>query len=123
MKPPKFWEVEIKSAEKRRERFVKRGDKIVRRFLAESENTTSETKRLNLFSSNVVTLRSMLFGSTPKVEVGRRYNDPNDDIARVASLIFSRVLNADITGPSGSFSTALRCVLDDRLLPGLGWWR
>ena len=120
MKPPKFWEVEIKSAEKRRERFVKRGDKIVRRFLAESENTTSETKRLNLFSSNVVTLRSMLFGSTPKVEVGRRYNDPNDDIARVASLIFSRVLNADITGPSGSFSTALRCVLDDRLLPGLG---
>ncbi|MDD1710460.1 MAG: hypothetical protein LUQ37_06090, partial [Methanoregulaceae archaeon] len=73
--------------------------------------------RLNIFSANVITLRSMLFGNVPRVEVSRRYEDADDDAARVAAEMLERIANSDI---GKQFSYAIGGALDDRLLVGFG---
>lgn len=119
-----YWEKEMTNALKRLGDFHRQGDKVIEKFKGKSGGTQTKlyapTTELNLFNSNVTTLRSLLFGSTPKVDVKRRFFDPNDDVARVASLIFSRVLNSNVEDPSEDFTAVLRSSLDDRLLPGLG---
>ena len=63
----------------------------------------------------------MMFGQTPSVQVDRRFQDTEDDVARVSTLILERILNTDIESEgSEGFSEALQYALDDRLLPGLG---
>lgn len=119
----KHWTKEISAAVKRLKQFKHRGDKIVDRFLDEGRDKGAaayESYSLNLFHSNVVTLQSMLYGSVPKVDVSREHHDPDDDVARVASLMYQRILQADVD-PSGSdFPTVLKSCLQDRLLAGLG---
>ncbi len=121
----KYWGKEIKAAQRRLRQFHKRGDDITSRFIDERDGSARGTEgyesySLNLFHSNISTLQSMLYGSTPKVDVAREYHDPDDDVARVAGLMFERILQADVE-PSGSdFPTVLQSCLQDRLLPGLG---
>lgn len=112
------WLVELAAAKKAAKKWQKAGDRITKAFLDEREDALllNET-RLNVFSSNIVTLRAMLFGNVPRVEVGRRYEDANDDAARVAAEMIERIANADI---SKQFSYAIGCALDDRLLVGCG---
>lgn len=115
------WKKEIEAAKERLEKFHTQGEKINKKFLGRPATDESKVNNdLNLFHSNIITLQSLLFGSTPKVDVARRYFDPDDDAARVASLIFSRILNTSIEAPSASFSTVIRSALQDRLIPGLG---
>ena len=76
--------------------------------------------RINLFNSNINTTRSMLYGSTPSVDVTRRFADADDDPARVGSLIFHRMLNTSIEASGDDYKSALQYSLDDRLLAGLG---
>ena len=122
------WHGEMEASHKFFRNFVKQGDATVNRYrdnrrdgsqLADNQRGTNSF-RLNIFHSNITTLRSMLFGRAPKVDVSRRYNDADDDVARVAALILNRVLNNDIQEPASNISTVLRQTLDDRLLPGLG---
>lgn len=75
---------------------------------------------LNLFGINVKTQQDMLYGHVPKVSVDRRYADEKDQVARVATLMASRILNADIEEHGEDFTTIMRSCLQDRLLPGLG---
>lgn len=77
-------------------------------------------KKVSLFTANVDTMRSMLYGKLPKVDVGRRFQDADDDEARVAAEILQRVLNTDIERYTDGFATAVGNALMDRLLPGLG---
>lgn len=120
----RYWERELKSAEKRLRKFVEQGDKIVQRYVDERRvrnDTMAHTEtRLNLFHTNVTTLRSMLYGNTPKVSVDREHADPDDDAARVASLIIQRALTANAAAPGKDLSTTLQTSLLDRLLSGLG---
>ena len=121
----KYWGKEINAANKRLRQFKRRGDAIVDRYLDEGSSRSSrgdgyDNYTLNLFHSNISTLQSMLYGSVPKVDVAREHHDPDDDIARVAGLMFQRILQADVD-PSGSdFPTTLKACLQDRLLAGLG---
>ena len=62
----------------------------------------------------------MLYGRTPQVQVGRRFSDANDDIARVAAEMLERLLNTDIERDSDSYALALQYALNDRLLSGMG---
>lgn len=119
-----YWNDELSVAYKTlKEKFHERSDKVVKKFLDEAEEGSSEKQRLNLFHANVVTLRSMLYGQTPMVEVDRRFQDQNDDVGRVASEIFQRLLNNDIELTTDSFQDSLRNALDDFLIPGLGCCR
>lgn len=121
-----FWHEELKGSLKSRRNWHKQGDKIVKRFLDSRSNVEGIGSnhfvpfRLNLFHSSVTTLTSMLYGNLPKVDVSRRFADPNDDIARVAAEMLERLLNRDIASNGEKYNAVLRSTLQDRLLPGLG---
>jgi len=116
-----FWNDELSTAYKElKEKLHDKGDKVVDKFLDKGDTDLVDKLRLNLFHSNVVTLRSMLFGQQPKVDVSRRFQDANDDIGRVASVIYERMLNNDIELATDTYQDALRHALDDFLVPGLG---
>ena len=124
--PAQKWAREIKAAKKMLHRFHSQGDRVVSRFLDDRRNEGQyisddyNSYKLNFFHSNITTIRSMLFGSTPKVDVSRRYTDSDDDQARVASEILNRMLNTSVADPSEGIQSVLRNALDDRLIPGLG---
>lgn len=119
------WTVEMDSSDRELSNWHKRGDKVIRRYVDEREaspgaGSTSEEKRLNLFSANIQTTRALLYAQQPKVGVERRFSDPSDDPARVAGEILQRLLNTDIERDSDTYTSALFHALDDWLLPGLG---
>ena len=122
------WQREKLAAQKRLRNFVKQGNGVVKRFLGETSadewgNSPYHTSRLNLFHTNVSTMQSMLYGSVPRIDVAREHHDPDDDVARVACLMYQRILQADVD-PSGSdVPSNLKAALQDRLLPGLGQCR
>ena len=115
------WDAEMASADKEIEKWAKDARRLVDRF--RDHRTTAGAKdgvRLNLFSSNVTTMRNMLYGQMPSVEAKRRYDDYADDAARVAGTMLQRMLNNDIQRDSDQYNDILRYALDDRLITGLG---
>jgi hypothetical protein len=125
----RYWTKEKDAAEKRLRKWRKQGTQIVQRYLDERANDDAnrhmpgQMTRLNLFHTNVSTMQSMLFGSTPKIEVAREHHDPDDDVARVAGLMYQRILEADVSSSGHDLATCLKAALQDRLLPGLGMAR
>ena len=124
-----YWQEEIQASQKQRRRWHVDGDKIVKRFLDFRGESTpdyaeldidSAGMRLNLFWTNVTTLQAMMYGNVPKIDVSRRFADPNDDVSRVAAEMMERVLNNDIEDNGDEVSDVLKACLQDRLLPGLG---
>jgi hypothetical protein len=116
------WNVEMNAAKENQRAWTERGDRVVKRFTddREGEPRLNGETRVNLFTANVQTLRALLYGKTPQVDVKRRFADPNDDIARVAGEILQRLLNTDIEKDSDTYAESLESALSDRLLPGLG---
>lgn len=118
------WTLEIEAARKEVKPYHELGDRIVKRFRDERpQRSGGPDTRWNQFSANVITLKALLYGKTPQVDVDRRFADAQDDEARVAGIILERLLNADIERDDDSFSQAAGLALDDRLLPGLGMAR
>jgi len=128
----KRWDSEMVAANKRVRKWHKQGDKIQARYAdrrgmqgsrgysTDEVGSGGNAFRVNLFNANVNTQRSMLYGSTPKVDVSRRYADADDDAARVGSLILNRLLNTSVEASGDDYKSSLQYTLDDRLLPGLG---
>jgi len=124
------WQKEIDAAQKRTRKYMKQGNQVVKRFLDDREGgqTTSYFEgyrgdvpsRLNLFHKNVSTVLNMLYGQEPKIDVTREHYDPDDDVARVASLMYQRILQSDVEPSGEDLSCVLKAVLQDRLLPGMG---
>jgi hypothetical protein len=128
----KYWGKEKKAASKRLKQFQDQGNKVTNRFLdkrhggsdaASGVNSSGGQFRLNLFHTNITTMQAMLYGSTPRIDVSREHHDPDDDIARVAGMLYERILSADVHNPNDDIPTALKAALQDRLLPGLGTCR
>ena len=124
-----FWAKEKEASDKRLRKYHKQGNAVVRRFTDERSGQNDDGfeglrgdqgAKLNLFHTNISILLSMLYGSTPKIEVAREHHDPDDDVARVASLLFQRILEADVRSSGDDLSTTLKAALQDRLLPGMG---
>ena len=114
------WTTELAAAKKAAKKWQDAGRKITKVYLderADESGLAFRTTKINLFSSNVNTLKAMLFGNVPRVEVGRRFEDADDDVARVAAELMERLLNSDI---GKQFSWAIGQALDDRLLVGFG---
>lgn len=118
------WQKEISAAKTWFRKFLKRGRTVNNAFLdehKEDDNVLMITvSRLNLFHANITTLCAMLYGRVPKVEVARRFADADDDVARVAGVILTRMLNNDIEVAGEDLASVFRSCLQDRLLPGLG---
>lgn len=101
--------------------FHQNGQTAVQQFTSNNlKDEKSSWFRLNLFNSNINTIKSMLYGQLPEVSVLRKYDDQDDDVARVAGIILERMLNNDIRANGDEYDVVLRGVLEDRLLPGLG---
>ena len=120
----KYWAEELNNSMKARQPWWKKADKIVNRYIgkssAHSRDENSSGFDLNLFHSNTKTLGDMLYGNTPKIDVSRRYAQPNDDVGRVAAEMMDRMLNMDIAENGSEIDAVFRSVLQDRLLAGLG---
>lgn len=117
------WKAELSASRKSLEKWHTQGRKVVRRFLDKRGGVGEKSdtqKTLNLFPANIQTLRALLFGKTPAVDVSRKFADADDDVARVAAEMLERVLNCDAERDSDSYAEAIGAALDDRLLPGLG---
>jgi hypothetical protein len=112
------WTVEIAAARENLKDWHPQGDEAVKRYLG--EHRPKGKSGLNLFHADVNTMRSMLYGKIPTVDVTRRFNDPDDDIGRVAAEMEERLLNTDIDRDDDGFKAALRYALEDWTLPGLG---
>lgn len=119
-----FYSEELKASQFMLKKWHKQADKIVNRYIGKRSANNSQpqsfTFDLNLFHSNVATLGAMLYGNTPKVDVSRRYNDPNDDVGRVAGTMMERLLNLDVAENGAEYDSVLRSSVSDRLLSGLG---
>jgi hypothetical protein len=95
-----FWGKEKDAADKRLRKFVTHGNAVDKRYKDDRDNSDSlgDTNRsnaqfrLNLFYKNVKTMKAMLYGNNPQIDVSRQFADPDDDIARVASTIMQRML-------------------------------
>jgi hypothetical protein len=115
------WSTEMGAAEENQKKYVENGEVVVKRFLdMRSDMRGDGSTRVNLYTSNVQTLQALLYGKEPKVDVKRKFADPNDDIARVGGEVLQRLLNTDIERDSDTYATALENCLEDRLIPGMG---
>lgn len=121
----KFWTDEMESSNKFLSDYLKKGNKVVDRFLDERRDGLGVTDdgegfRINLFNSNVSTQQDMLYSNLPRVEVDRTHADADDDVARVSAEIMERLLNLDLVDNEATYNAVLRSSLQDRLLPGMG---
>jgi hypothetical protein len=120
----KYWATELTVSKKARQKWWAKSDKIVNRFIGKHQGIERGDDtggfNLNLFHSNVKTLGDMLYGNTPKIDVSRRYAQPNDDVGRVSAEIMERLLNLDIANNGAEVDAVFRATLQDRLLSGLG---
>ena len=118
----KYWLTEIEAAKDMFKAWHKKADKLNDRFLGKhiGRHGADDTFKLNMFHSNVTTLRDMMYGNLPQIDVSRRYADMLDDIGRVASEAMERLLNMDMAENGAEIDTVLRYTLSDRLIGGLG---
>jgi hypothetical protein len=112
------WTMEFQAARDRLKKWHGQGEKILDRFLDERDKGNVGESRLNLFTSNVESQHAMLYGQTPKSTVSRVFGDAQDDVARVAGEMLSRLINPK---DGDDFTVALAYALEDRLLPGFGF--
>ena len=110
------WVTELSAAKKMVQNWHKQANKIVKKY----KGAGTQGSDINLFHANVSTVDAMLYGNTPKIDVSRRYADPDDDVGRVAGLAMERLLNLDLANHGSEIESALRSALQDRLLSGLG---
>jgi len=129
----RFWVKEMEAAQKRLRKFTKQGNEINNRYLDERRGQNDSQvfdgfrgdtpSKLNLFYTNVSTKQEMMFGRTPQIDVKREFDDPTDDTARIAAMLYQRMLQADVEASGEDTPTAIKSALQDRLLPGLGLCR
>ena len=116
----KKWEAELNAAQAAVRKYHRMGHKTVAKYLNDAKASEFHAFKLNIFHSNIKTVKAMMFGKLPEITFSRTNGDFNDDAARVAGMMLQRMLNADIGTPNDLYSQALKKNLEDRLLPGLG---
>lgn len=123
--PYQRWNTEITYANKELEKFHKRAERVVKKFLDERTTLEAQAHWFNLFYANVQILQSALYAQLPKPMVTRKYLDYKDDVARVAAMIIERNITQDLDDPGDNFDNMMRSCVEDRLVPGLAqaWLR
>ena len=117
----RLWMIEIQAAKDNLSDWKKQARGALDRFLDKRSVTEGGPERhLNLYTSNVQTLRALPYGKVPNVDVSRRFGDAKDDTARVSAEILERCLNNDIDRDGDGFKEAVGSSVDDRLIVSLG---
>lgn len=118
----KKWKEQIELAERERAPWIKRCDKIIKRYRDEREVESESRRRINLLWSNIETLRPSLYGRQPVPIVERRFLD-SDPIGKIGSQILERSLRYDLE--DSDFHNSVKMAVLDYLLVGRGivWLR
>lgn len=114
---------EFESAKKALKEWHEQAEKAISEYLDEREGKNAGDTKFNLYTADSQTREAILFGNPPKAAVSRRYADANDDVARVASEILERLVNADIEGDDDTFSQAVEYAHSDRERTAFGLCR
>jgi hypothetical protein len=112
------WTQELKLAAEEDKKWLKRGDKIVKRYRDERQGWSDTGKRYNILWANIQTMLPALYGRTPRAQVERRWKD-KDPVGRTAAVILERALQYEIDH-YGDFDNTNKHAVLDRLLPGRG---
>lgn len=100
--------------------WLEEAKKIDRRLRDSDAKQGVHETHWNLFPADVHRMEGMLFGRVPQATVGRRFQDADDDLARVASEILQRLLNTDLESQDDDQSEAWKNAMRDWLGVGLG---
>jgi hypothetical protein len=114
----RFWDMQLRLAEKEDEDWIKRGRRIVDRYRDERDANEQRTAKFNILWSNVEVLKPVLYGRTPKPDVARRHKDTADPAATLGAQVLERSLTWE--DDIEELDEVLQAVVEDRLLPGRG---
>jgi hypothetical protein len=111
------WKTQIEQCEKEYQRYYERCKKISARYRDERKTIDDERKNLNLFWSNVQTLRPAIYSKTPVPICERRFLD-KDTTGRIASTILERALRYEVA--MSGYHQAMARSVNDYLIVGRG---
>lgn len=118
------WKTQIELCDKENRRFHQRGKRISEKYrddrgsASDGDRPDSGSKRsLNLFWSNVQTMKPAIYSKIPVPICERRFLD-KDTTGRVASTILERTLRYEVQ--MSGFDNAIRRSRNDYLIPGRG---
>jgi hypothetical protein len=114
----RFWNSQLKLAERTDEDWIKRGRQAVDRYRDERDQNEARASKYNVLWSNVETLKPVLYGRTPEPDVARRHKDQHDAVASLGAQILETAL--DYENDIEEFDAVMQQVVEDRLLPGRG---
>lgn len=117
------WVDELAASRKELGNFHETGKKIIKRYSDERDAEEKGSSYLNIFFANTEIKMAALYARTPKPDIHRRFDDPDDDVARVAGAILERNISYELE--CDGFDQTFKQVLFDRLVPGMGigWTR
>lgn len=116
----KHWVEELQAARKERKRFDQQGAKIIKRYADEQSDETAENgaSKYNIFYQVTDLKMAAIYARSPEPDVKRRFDDANDDVSRVASILTERSVAYEMEAEG--FDTKFKQTLFDRLVPGMG---
>ena len=113
----RFWHHQIMRARRFEENWRNRCHDIIERYRDDHPERMQRDVRMNIFYSNVDTLKSALYFKTPKPKVRRRFRDA-DPVARSVSTVLERALQYQLD--VYNFDATVRRAIEDMLIVGRG---
>jgi len=117
------WETELAAAKKEVSNWHDQAEKVWKKYRDDRNDVQKQQNNFNVFNVNVGILQGTLYARLPSPVVSRRFNDMDDQVARVASNILERVLETELI--KDGFHQVAKKIILDRLVPGagIGWIR
>jgi len=115
-----YWNHQITKARNFEETWHNRCYDIIERYRDDNVDRVMRETRMNIFYSNVDTLKSSLYFKTPKPKVSRRFKD-NDPVGRTIAMVIERGLQFQLD--VYDFDAEVRRVIEDMLIVGRGVMR
>ena len=112
-----YWNNEILNARKFEENWRERASGIVQRYRDDNVNRFERETRMNIFHSNVDTLKSALYFKTPKPRVTRRFKT-DDPVGKSIAMVMERALQYQLD--VYDFDSAVKKAIEDMLIVGRG---
>jgi hypothetical protein len=112
-----YWNNQITKARSFEETWRNRAEDIVQRYRDDNHNRFERQSRMNIFHSNVDTLKSALYFKTPKPRVTRRFKS-DDPIGKTIAMIMERGLKYQLD--TYDFDNVVSKAIEDMLIVGRG---
>lgn len=112
-----FWKGEVEAADQATAGWVRRGNKIIKRYRDERAKVDEDgVRRMNLLWSNIKVMKPAIYSKCPTPIVDRKFLD-RDPTGRLSSQMLERSITNELPN---NFHSAMTSAVYDRLLPGRG---